>query len=179
MQKTCWCRVVEGGRGRGCLFSAGTRSVKIRRHLVILLMSFVALSDHTQRASTVNNGGKCNYSQSNYSSQLCFAWRMTLKQQRPRDGAPCRWFNVEVVYRCGRLLSADHYFVMQLFYWCVLKSCALDFVRVIFASLPPHYFTASWQRGEQNWLEQKHLMGLVQCSVVVAVQLVQRSSLSK
>lgn len=58
-------------KGRDVCFSTGTRSVKIREHLVILLMSFVALSDHTRRASTVNNGGKCNYSQSNYSLQLC------------------------------------------------------------------------------------------------------------
>lgn len=58
-------------KGRDVCFSTGTRSVKIRKHLVILLMSFVALSDHTRRASAVNNGGKCNYSQSNYSLQLC------------------------------------------------------------------------------------------------------------
>lgn len=49
----------------------GIQSVKIRKRLVISLMSFVALSDHSQRVSTVNNGGKCNYSESNYSFQLC------------------------------------------------------------------------------------------------------------
>lgn len=66
--KTCDSVVRMRGEDKGDVcFSTGTRSVKIRKHLVILLMSFVALSDHTRRASTVNNGGKCNYSQSNYS----------------------------------------------------------------------------------------------------------------
>ncbi len=45
--------------------------MKIRKRLVISLMSFVALSDHSKKVSTVNNGGKCNYSESNYSFELC------------------------------------------------------------------------------------------------------------
>lgn len=49
----------------------GIQSVEIREQLVISLMSFVALSDHSQRVSTVNNGGKCHYSESNYSFMLC------------------------------------------------------------------------------------------------------------
>lgn len=57
----------QGDRtGVGCLSSTGIQSVKIRKHLVISLMSFVALSDHSQGVSTVNNGVKCNYRESNY-----------------------------------------------------------------------------------------------------------------
>ena len=48
----------------------GIQSVKTRKCLVISLMSFVALSDHSRRVSAVNNGGKCNYSESNYSFGL-------------------------------------------------------------------------------------------------------------
>lgn len=63
--------IVRMGKGRvGYLLSMGIQSVRIRKRLVISLMSFVALSDHSQRVSTVNNAGKCNYSESNYSFDL-------------------------------------------------------------------------------------------------------------
>lgn len=52
--------------GVGCLLSTGIQSVKIRKHLVISLMSFVALSDHSQGVPSVNNGANCNYHESNY-----------------------------------------------------------------------------------------------------------------
>lgn len=49
----------------------GIQSDKIRKHLVVSLMSSAALSDHSEGVSTVNSGGKCNYSESNYSFELC------------------------------------------------------------------------------------------------------------
>lgn len=56
--------------GAGYLLSKGFQSVKMRMCLVISLVRFVALSDHSQRAS-VNNCEKCNYSESNYTFKLC------------------------------------------------------------------------------------------------------------
>lgn len=183
---SCSCRDAEdmlgpGGRGRGCLFSTGSRSVKIRKHLVILLMSFVALSDHTQRASTVNNGGKCNYSQSNYSSQLCFAWRMTLKQRRQRDGAPCRCLSSDSTWKLFTIpvVSWPLLCYATFLYWCVFKVLCIRLCTGYFLPAGLHIIPLLPGRENNNWLEHKHLMGRVQRRVAVAVQLVQSSSLSK
>lgn len=57
--------------GDGVCSAAGVGSVKITKHFVNSLMSFVALSDQTVRGSAVNNGEKYKRSQINYSSRLC------------------------------------------------------------------------------------------------------------
>lgn len=85
---------LKKGQGSDVYFPRGNRSVKITKHLVISLMSFVALSDHTWRVSTVN-GENCNYSQSNYSFQFYLKdemyavwwWLMSL----PRGWQWCCW----------------------------------------------------------------------------------------
>lgn len=67
------CGVVwkRGMDGEGVYSAPGVGSVKITKHSVNSLMSFVALSDQTARVSTVNNGEKYSRSRINYSSHLC------------------------------------------------------------------------------------------------------------
>ena len=59
-------RKMGKGQSWDTCYPCGLRSVKIQVFLVISLMSFAALSDNTKGVSTVNNGGKLYYSESNY-----------------------------------------------------------------------------------------------------------------